>query len=52
MDRKVLAMDYSKSRDQNPLKSGDINCDDFISLPCTGGGEDCGRAITIIGQRY
>jgi hypothetical protein len=41
---------YSKPRDQNPLKSGDINCEDFISLPCTGGGEDCGRAITLSGE--
>ncbi len=38
---------YSKPRDHNPLITGNINCDDFICLPCTGGGEDCGRRITL-----
>jgi len=41
---------YSKPRDQNPLITGIINCDNFICLPCTGGGEDCGRRITLSGD--
>jgi hypothetical protein len=41
---------YSKPKDKNPLKNGNIYCDDFIGLPCTGGGEDCGRKITLSGK--
>ena len=40
---------YSKPKDQNPLKNGNIFSNDFICLPCTGGGEDCGRKITLSG---
>lgn len=41
---------YSQPKDKNPLKSGDIYCDDFICLPCTGGGEDCSRRINLSGE--
>ena len=41
---------YSKPRDENPLITGNINNEDFICLPCTGGGEDCGRKITLSGE--
>ncbi len=34
-------------REENPLKTGNINDDEFISLPCTGGGEDCGRKLNL-----
>ena len=38
---------YSKPRDENPLRTGIINNQEFISLPCTGGGEDCNRKIAL-----
>ena len=38
---------YSFPKDQNPLKNGSIYCGNFICLPCTGGGEDCGRKIIL-----
>ena len=41
---------YSQPRDKNPLKSGSIYCNEFICLPCTGGGEDCGRKVTLSGD--
>lgn len=37
----------AKSRDENPLVNGEINIDKFIALPCTGGGEDCGRVVDL-----
>lgn len=37
----------SKPMKENPLSTGNINNDDFISLPCTGGGEDCGRRVNL-----
>ena len=40
---------YSKPKNQNPLKNGEIYSGDFICLPCTGGGEDCGRKISLSG---
>ena len=38
---------YSKPRDENPLRTGIINNQEFISLPRTGGGEDCNRKIAL-----
>lgn len=40
---------YSFPKDQSPLKSGSVFCGEFICLPCTGGGEDCGRKIALSG---
>jgi hypothetical protein len=31
----------------NPLKTGEVNQDDFLMLPCTGGGEDCSRTFNL-----
>lgn len=33
--------------EENPLNTGNIRNDKFISLPCTGGGEDCGRRLEL-----
>lgn len=41
---------YSFPKHENPLKKGNIYCGTFICLPCTGGGEDCGRKIILSGQ--
>ena len=38
---------YSKPKEENPLKTGTINHDEFLCLPCTGGGEDCGRKLNL-----
>ena len=38
---------YSKPKEENPLRTGNIQHDEFLSLPCTGGGEDCGRQLTL-----
>src|SRR5439155_1601489 len=37
-------------KNENPLKTGNINNDEFICLPCTGGGEACDRYITLDGE--
>jgi hypothetical protein len=37
----------SLPKEQNPLNTGNINNDEFICLPCTGGGEDCGRRLNL-----
>ena len=34
---------YSKPKEENPLKTGEVNNDEFLCLPCTGGGESCDR---------
>jgi hypothetical protein len=34
-------------KDKNPLNTGNINNDEFICLPCTGGGEDCSRKLDL-----
>ena len=41
---------YSKPKEKNPLKTGEVNVDEFICLPCTGGGEDCGRVLDLSGM--
>ena len=38
---------YSKPKDRNPLRTGEISIEEFMSLPCTGGGEDSGRKVTL-----
>jgi hypothetical protein len=37
-------------RKENPLNTGNINDGEFLCLPCTGGGEDCGRRLDVSGQ--
>src|SRR5262249_53875005 len=41
---------YSKPKEKNPLKTGEVNVNEFICLPCTGGGEDCGRILNLNGD--
>jgi hypothetical protein len=41
---------YSKPKEENPLKTGEVNIDEFLCLPCTGGGEDCGRVLDLRGE--
>lgn len=41
---------YSKPRNESPLITGNINCEEFVCLPCTGGGEDCGRKTVLSGK--
>ena len=41
---------YSKPTNSNPLRTGEVNQDDFIMLPCTGGGEDCNRVFNLSPQ--
>jgi hypothetical protein len=38
---------YSKPKCENPLKTGEVNNLEFLCLPCTGGGEDCGRVLNL-----
>jgi hypothetical protein len=33
--------------EDNPLNTGKINNEEFVSLPCTGGGEDCSRRLDL-----
>ena len=37
----------SSPKEENPLTTGNINNDEFLSLACTGGGEDCGRKLDL-----
>ena len=41
---------YSKPKEENPLKTGEVNNDEFLCLPCTGGGESCDRILDIRGE--
>lgn len=46
---------YSYSQGNSPLETGKIshqfsNGIDFLCFPCTGGGEDCSRTVTIAGD--
>ena len=41
---------YSKPKEENPLKTGEVNNDEFLCLPCTGGGESCDRVFNIRGE--
>jgi len=34
-------------KEENPLNTGNIKSDRFLALPCTGGGEDCGRRLEL-----
>jgi len=34
-------------KEENPLKTGNISNSEFLSLPCTGGGEDCSRKLDL-----
>ncbi len=37
-------------KDANPLNTGNTNNDEFLYLPCTGGGEDCSRKLQLSGK--
>jgi hypothetical protein len=46
---------YSFHQGKSPLESGSISCqsngvDNFLCFPCTGGGEDCNRSVTLTGE--
>jgi hypothetical protein len=43
---------YSIPKGQNPLDTGQVSTDkeEFICLPCTGGGEDCSRKYNVSEQ--
>jgi hypothetical protein len=46
---------YSFYQGNSPLESGSISCqscgvDDFLCFPCTGGGKDCNRSVTLTGD--
>ena len=37
----------SKPKNENPLVTGSVHKDVYVTLPCTGGGEDCSRSLNL-----
>lgn len=41
---------YNHPENESPLKTGKVNMDDTIMLPCTGGGAACDREVLLTGE--